>query len=118
MLNRIAGIDQESLLANCRRDPVTLHFVRTCIQTMRALASRRAESLEDKLRRDRGELVVAEQMRQALTTMLERLGKGLDRLPDQVVERLGLPETSGDQIRALIDDLRRVMVDETRTLLS
>jgi hypothetical protein len=77
-----------------------------------------AEILEDKLRRDRGELVVAEQMRQALTTMLARLGKGLDRLPDQVVERLGLPEASGDQIRTLIDDLRRSMVDETRTLLS
>jgi hypothetical protein len=77
-----------------------------------------AEILEDKLRRDRGELVVAEQMRHVLSAMLARLGQGLDRLPDQLVERLGLPETSGDAMRGVIDDLRRVMVDETRALLS
>ncbi|MHB9833837.1 hypothetical protein Q8F57_003260 [Paraburkholderia terrae] len=77
-----------------------------------------AEILEDKLRRDRGELVVAEQMRHVLTTMLAKLGQGMDRLPDQLVERLGLPEAAGDTIRMVIDDLRRQMVDETRGLLS
>jgi phage terminase Nu1 subunit (DNA packaging protein) len=41
-----------------------------------------AEILEDKLRRDRGELVQVEVMRQVLNTMLAHLGKGLDRLPD------------------------------------
>jgi hypothetical protein len=77
-----------------------------------------AEILEDKLRRDRGELVIAEQMRHVLTTMLAKLGQGMDRLPDQLVERLGLPEAAGDTIRIAIDDLRRQMVDETRSLLS
>jgi hypothetical protein len=77
-----------------------------------------AEILEDKLRRDRGELVVAEQVRHTLTTMLAKLGQGMDRLPDQIVDRLGLDESSGDTIRALVDDLRRAMVDETRAVLS
>jgi hypothetical protein len=36
LLNRISGIDQESLLADSRHGSVTLHVVRTCIQTMRA----------------------------------------------------------------------------------
>lgn len=76
-----------------------------------------AEILEDKLRRDRGELVQVEVMRQVLNTMLAHLGKGIDRLPDQVVERLNLPEERSDDIRALTDDLRRVMADELRVLL-
>lgn len=76
-----------------------------------------AEILEDKLRRDRGELVQVEVMRQVLNTMLAHLGKGLDRLSDQVVERCGLPEEYADQIRAVTDDLRRAMADELRVLL-
>jgi hypothetical protein len=76
-----------------------------------------AEILEDKLRRDRGELVQVEVMRQVLNTMLVHLGKGLDRLSDQVVERLGLPEESSADIRAVTDDLRRTMADELRVLL-
>lgn len=76
-----------------------------------------AEILEDKLRRDRGELVQVEVMRQVLNTMLAHLGKGLDRLSDRVVERCGLPEEYGDQIRVVTDDLRRAMADELRVLL-
>ncbi|MFP3186796.1 MAG: hypothetical protein RXS25_39520 [Paraburkholderia sp.] len=76
-----------------------------------------AEILEDKLRRDRGELVQVEVMRQVLNTMLAHLGKGIDRLPDQIVEKLGLHEEQGDDIRILTDDLRRVMADELRVLL-
>ncbi|TAM50217.1 MAG: hypothetical protein EPN57_20570 [Paraburkholderia sp.] len=76
-----------------------------------------AEILEDKLRRDRGELVQVEVMRQVLNTMLAHLGKGLDRLSDQVVERCRLPEEYADQIRVVTDDLRRTMVDELRVLL-
>ena len=76
-----------------------------------------AEILEDKLRRDRGELVQVEVMRQVLNTMLAHLGKGIDRLPDQIVEKLGLHEEQGDDIRALTDELRRVMADELRVLL-
>ncbi|WP_321904400.1 hypothetical protein [Paraburkholderia tropica] len=76
-----------------------------------------AEILEDKLRRDRGELVQAEVMRQVVTKMLVHLGKGMDRLADQVVEKLGLPEENADVIRELTDDLRTTMVDELKTLL-
>jgi len=76
-----------------------------------------AEILEDKLRRDRGELVQVEVMRQVLNTMLVHLGKGLDRLSDQVVERCRLPEEYADQIRGVTDDLRRAMADELRVLL-
>jgi hypothetical protein len=76
-----------------------------------------AEILEDKLRRDRGDLVQAEVMRQVITKMLVHLGKGMDRLADQVVEKLGLPEESADSIRELTDDLRTTMVDELKVLL-
>ncbi len=76
-----------------------------------------AEILEDKLRRDRGELVQAEVMRQVITKMLVHLGKGLDRLADQVVDKLGLPESNADEIRDLTDDLRATMVDELNVLL-
>lgn len=76
-----------------------------------------AEILEDKLRRDRGDLVQAEVMRQVITKMLVHLGKGMDRLADQVVEKLALPEESADSIRELTDDLRTTMVDELKVLL-
>ncbi|WP_321896025.1 hypothetical protein [Paraburkholderia heleia] len=76
-----------------------------------------AEILEDKLRRDRGELVQAEVMRQVITKMLVHLGKGMDRLADQVVEKLGLPEENADAIRELTDDLRTTMVDELKVLM-
>lgn len=76
-----------------------------------------AEILEDKLRRDRGELVQAEVMRQVITKMLVHLGKGLDRLADQVVDKLGLPQENADDIRDLTDDLRATMVDELNVLL-
>jgi len=76
-----------------------------------------AEILEDKLRRDRGELVQAEIMRQVITKMLVHLGKGMDRLADQVVEKLGLPEENADSIRELTDDLRTAMVDELKVLM-
>jgi phage terminase Nu1 subunit (DNA packaging protein) len=76
-----------------------------------------AEILEDKLRRDRGELVQVEEMRQVLNTMLAHLGKALERLPDQIVERLSLTEAIADDIRSMTDELRRSMADELRTLL-
>lgn len=76
-----------------------------------------AEILEDKLRRDRGELVQVEVMRQVLNTMLAHLGKGLDRLSDQVVERLALPEEYASDIRVVTDELRRMMADELKVLL-
>lgn len=76
-----------------------------------------AEILEDQLRRNRGELVQVELMRQVLSTMLAHLGKGLDRLSDQIVEKLGLPEEYAADIREVTDELRRTMADELKVLL-
>jgi phage terminase Nu1 subunit (DNA packaging protein) len=73
--------------------------------------------LEDKLRRDRGELVQVEEMRQVLSTMLVHLRKAIDRLPDQIIERLSLTEAAADDIRSMTDDLRRAMAHDLRTLL-
>lgn len=75
-----------------------------------------ASMLEDKLRRQRGELVDRAEMEMIVSTMLAHLGKGLDGLPDMVVKRLGLPEERSDAIRALTDDLRVKMVNDLRSL--
>ena len=77
-----------------------------------------AKLLEDRLRQQRGELVEVEEMRSVLSTAVAHLGKGLDRLPDQVVKTLGLPEETADQIRALVDDMRNTMVEELHGLMA
>lgn len=81
------------------------------------LKNAQAAREEDKLRKDRRELVEAEEMRVVLGTMLAHLGKGLDGLPDLIVRRLGLPEESGDVLREMTDDLRRAMVADLQPLL-
>jgi phage terminase Nu1 subunit (DNA packaging protein) len=75
-----------------------------------------ADILQDQLSRNRGELVQAELMRQVLSTMLAHLGQGLARLPDQIVERLGVSEERADDIRQMIDELRKAMVAELDVL--
>jgi len=75
-----------------------------------------AEILEDKLRRDRGELVEATAMRQVLAIMQAGINKGFDRLCEQIV---GLPGMSGADpvVRELVDELRSMMTAELRSLL-
>lgn len=77
-----------------------------------------AGMLEDKLRIARGELVRAEDMRMVLTTMLAKLGKGLDSLPDAIVSRLALPEEQAVPLQLMVDELRQTMVRDLRKLLS
>jgi phage terminase Nu1 subunit (DNA packaging protein) len=81
------------------------------------LRNAQAARQEDMLRKDRRELVEAEEMRLVLGTMLARLGKGLDGLPDMIVRRLGVPEETADLLREMVDDLRRAMVAELQPLL-
>jgi Phage DNA packaging protein Nu1 len=76
-----------------------------------------ADILQDQLSRNRGELVRVEEYRMVLNTMLAHLGKGLERLPDQIVERLGLDEERREPIKELVDELRMAMVKELNTLL-
>jgi hypothetical protein len=73
--------------------------------------------MEDKLRRQRGELVEADRMRVALSTVLAKLGADLTALPDKIVRELNLPETSAPRIRGLIDVMRRTAVEELRQQL-
>lgn len=108
------SIDNAPADASTRRDRVEHTGEQTARQRRDAV---QAEILEDKLRRDRGELVQVEEMRQVLNTMLAHLGKAIDRLPDQIIERLSLTEALADDIRSMTDDLRRAMHDELKTLL-
>lgn len=108
------SIDNAPADASMRRDRVEHTGEQTARQRRDAV---QAEILEDKLRRDRGELVQVEEMRQVLNTMLAHLGKAIDRLPDQIIERLSLTEALADDIRSMTDDLRRAMHDELKTLL-
>lgn len=82
------------------------------------LKNAQAARVEDSLRKDRRELIEAEEMRIVLGTMLARLGKGLDSLSDMITKRLGLPEESSDVMRSMVDELRQNMVGDLKTLLS
>ncbi|WP_431276264.1 hypothetical protein ACQ858_08425 [Variovorax ureilyticus] len=82
------------------------------------LKNAQAAKVEDSLRKDRRELIDAEEMRLVLGTMLARLGKGLDSLSDMVVKRVGLPEESSDIVRSMVDELRQNMVTDLKALLA
>ena len=75
-----------------------------------------AEILEDKLRRDRGELVQTEEMRRVIRCLQGGINNGLDRFVDQVTELLG---TAGADaiVRELVDELRSMMAADLRPLL-
>ncbi|WP_367189335.1 hypothetical protein [Burkholderia sp. Ed8] len=75
-----------------------------------------AEILEDKLRRDRGELVQTEEMRRVIRSLQSGINKGLDRLVGPVAELVG---TAGAEaiIRELVDELRNMMAADLRPLL-
>lgn len=75
-----------------------------------------AEILEDKLRRDRGELVQAEVMRQVITKMLAHLGKGFDRLCEQIVKLPGMSDAD-PVVQELVNELREMMAADLRSLL-
>lgn len=76
-----------------------------------------AAMLEDKLRRERGELLDREEVRQTIASTLAVFSRNLDSLPDQVVKLLGLDETRTERVREMVNDLRRQLVDELQQLL-
>lgn len=75
-----------------------------------------AAMLEDKLKRQRSELMDRAEVDMVVGTAFSHLAKGLDGLADMVVKKLGLPEETADSIRALTDDLRVKLVNDLRTL--
>lgn len=77
-----------------------------------------AALFEDRLRRQRGELVEADRMRMALSAVLAHLGQSLTALPDKIVRELSLPELAAPRIRSMVDAMRRTAVDELRDLLA
>lgn len=77
-----------------------------------------ARILEDKLARERGELMDTESVRSTISTMLGRFGKALDNLPDQIIKRLGLDDARLNDIRQVIDDMRQAMVADLKALLA
>jgi phage terminase Nu1 subunit (DNA packaging protein) len=87
----------------------------------RTARSRRDEAqaalLEDKLRKDRAQLVETEDLKSTISQMLMHLGKGLDALPDQIIIRLNLPAEHSLTIRDLINQLRTSMVADLRGAL-
>jgi hypothetical protein len=82
------------------------------------LKNAQAARVEDGLRKDRRELIEAEEMRVVLGTMLARLGKGLDSLADMATKRLGLADEASDVLRGMIDEVRQSMVTDLKLLLA
>lgn len=77
-----------------------------------------AALLEDKLKKDRGALVEAEEVRITVGNMLAHLCKGLDSLPDIIVKRLRLSEEAGIQIGRIVDEVRLGMATDLEKLLA
>ncbi|WP_322095140.1 hypothetical protein [Paraburkholderia bannensis] len=74
-----------------------------------------AEILAEKLQRDRGELVVAEEMRKVLTFLESRINKGLDDVCERIVALLAIPEADAI-VHELVNELRVAMAAELRPL--
>lgn len=64
----------------------------------------------DRLKRTRGELVEASQMRQALETILVELRSGLLAMPDSLVKEFGLTERVGFAMKGKIEGMMRASV--------
>ncbi|MDN7906219.1 hypothetical protein QZM18_19165 [Burkholderia diffusa] len=74
-----------------------------------------AEILEDKLRRDRGELVQTTEMRLVIQRLQSGINKGLDRLCHQIVELTGVSGADA-VVCELVDELRDMMEADLRPL--
>lgn len=77
-----------------------------------------AVALEDKNRRERGELVEREAMRTALTTAMARMGKNFDGAPETIARRLSLTDDEMEIIRSILDECRRSAVEDLREVLT
>ncbi|WP_374572552.1 hypothetical protein [Phenylobacterium sp.] len=76
-----------------------------------------AALLEDRLRKSRGELVDAADLKIALSTAVTKLATSLNALPDILVRRLSLPESAGLVVRQEIEDARRAFFAQLRDVL-
>jgi phage terminase Nu1 subunit (DNA packaging protein) len=81
------------------------------------LVTAQAAIQEDRLLKARGELVHIEDLKTSISAMLLHLGKGLDSLPDRIVQMLNLPPEQTLTIRELINQLRTSMVSELNKIL-
>lgn len=77
-----------------------------------------AQLHEDKLRRQRAELVEAGEMRMVLGEAVTRMSTSLNKMAETLVRRLALPETALPIIRQEIDDARRQLVTGLRSIRS
>lgn len=73
---------------------------------------------EDKLRRERAELVEAEKVLQVMTTTMAHMGSALDGLVDGCAKRAGLDNQQTAILRDMVLDVRRQAVADLRLLLS
>ena len=76
-----------------------------------------AAILEAKLLQTQGELLRVDEVKDVLGLMLAHLAKGLDGLPERIIKRLQLRTDIALQIRDEIDQLRRTMSEDLRSLL-
>ncbi len=76
-----------------------------------------AEWTLDKLRRSRGELVEAADMRDVLSTVLTKLRTAVTALPDSMVKEFGLSERTGFAMKARIESALRGAVLELQAEL-
>lgn len=97
-LDDVAPAAREAMTARQRRDMAEAHLK------------------EDKLRKMRGELVEASDLRMALSEAVARTSTSLNKLAETLVRRLNLPETAIPIIRQEIDEARRQLVAGLRTL--
>lgn len=77
-----------------------------------------AALFEDRLRRQRGELVEVEPLKMKLGTAVAKLSASLNGLPDTLGRRLRLPENAIAVVRQEVEDTRRALFAELRDLLT
>lgn len=73
---------------------------------------------EDKLGRERGELVARGELRQLLSATVAQLSRDLDALPETIVRDFALPDAAIPAIRQAIDKARADMVRRLAGLLA
>ena len=97
-----------------RRGAVVHEGEATATQRLRTAQAQREE---DRIRRERGELVEASVMKIALATAVTKLAMSLNALPDQLTRRLSLPESATEVIRQEVEEGRRGFYQELRQAL-
>lgn len=77
-----------------------------------------AQRLEDRLKRERGELVPAADMKDVLSLVLVELRTSLLGIPDAVVKEFNLSERVGHSMRGRIETMMRATVMKVRQQLT